>query len=61
MLYEWGRVKAANNLAKHGVSFELTPERRERLKTEFKDAQQAERVLDAITKAEGNKSTKPHH
>ena len=22
MLYEWGRVKAANNLAKHGVSFD---------------------------------------
>ena len=22
MLYEWGRAKAANNLAKHGVSFD---------------------------------------
>ena len=50
-----------DQINEHGVSFELTPERRERLKTEFKDPQQAEQVLDAITKAKGNKSTKAHH
>src|SRR5436305_1104288 len=40
-----------DQINEHGVSFELTPERRERLKAEFKDQQQAEQVLDAITRA----------
>ena len=38
-----------------GVSFELTPEQRERLKGEFKEASDAEQVIGAIDKAAKNR------
>ena len=40
-----------DQINEHGVSFELTPERRQTLKGEFKDPQDAEKVIEAITKA----------
>jgi membrane dipeptidase len=51
------RVSAAHlteQIHEYGVDFDLTPERRERLKSEFKDPAAAEAALDAISKAKRN-------
>src|SRR5438270_8071064 len=40
-----------DQINEHGVSFDLTSERREKLKGEFKDPQDADKVMEAITKA----------
>jgi membrane dipeptidase len=51
------RVSAAHlteQIHAYGVDFDLTPERRERLKSEFKDPAAAEAALNAISKAKRN-------
>src|SRR5947209_135526 len=40
-----------DQINEQGVSFDLTSERREKLKGEFKDPQDADKVMEAITKA----------